>query len=200
MEEENNNLFKSVSSKNSKGGFFKTVFVPFISGIVGASLVVGTCFGVPEIKERLFENKVTTSYDNVEKEENKGNLNVTAVSLEEYSDTSTGVAAKVLPSIVGIEIEYGINSIFGRGTSTATATGSGIIISEDGYILTNNHVVSASSSSSYYEVTEAVSVKVKLYGDETVYDAEIVGADDQTDLAVVKIDKTGLTPAELRRF
>ena len=85
-------------------------------------------------------------------------------------------------------------------TSTATATGSGIIISEDGYILTNNHVVDSSSSSSYYEISEATSIKVKLnqdtYGDDAVFDAKIVGKDSKTDLAVLKIDKSGLTAAE----
>lgn len=115
--------------------------------------------------------------------------------MQGYSDTAMGVAEKVLPSIVGIEIEYNVNSFLGR--STSTATGSGIIISEDGYILTNNHVVSAQSSSSYFEVTDAVAAKVTLYNDETVYDAKIIGKDDQTDLAVIKIDKTGLTKADI---
>lgn len=81
-------------------------------------------------------------------------------------------------------------------SSTATATGSGIIISEDGYILTNNHIVSSSSSSSYYKVSEASNVKIKLYNDETQYDGTIVGKDEQTDLAVIKIDKSGLTKSE----
>ena len=48
---------------------------------------------------------------------------------------------KVLPSIVGIEVEYQVNSIFSRNPQTSAASGSGIIISEDGYILTNNHVI-----------------------------------------------------------
>jgi len=85
-------------------------------------------------------------------------------------------------------------------TSTATASGSGIIISEDGYILTNNHVVDTSSSSSssysYYDLSKATSVKVKLHNDDTAYDATIVGQDSKTDLAVLKIEKTGLTAAE----
>jgi len=85
-------------------------------------------------------------------------------------------------------------------TSTATASGSGIIISEDGYILTNNHVVDTSSSSSssysYYDLSKATSVKVKLHGAEETYDAKIVGQDSKTDLAVLKIEKTGLTAAE----
>src|SRR5699024_3286217 len=69
--------------------------------------------------------------------------------------------------------------------------------SEDGYILTNNHVVSSSDSSAFYQVTDAKSIKVKIYGDDTEYEAKIVGTDSQTDLAVLKIEKTWLTPAEL---
>lgn len=63
--------------------------------------------------------------------------------------------------------------------------------------MTNNHVVAGTSSSSYYEVTEATAIKVTLYNDETVYDAKIIGKDNQTDLAVIKIEKEGLTKAEL---
>ena len=84
-----------------------------------------------------------------------------------------------------------------RGTSTASASGSGIIISDDGYILTNNHVVSSSSeSNSYYQISQATKISVTLFNDETQYEAKIVGQDEQTDLAVIKIEKTGLTKAE----
>ena len=118
------------------------------------------------------------------------------VPLTDYSNTSISVANKVLPSIVGITVEYKVNSLFG-GSSTSQASGSGIIVSSDGYILTNNHVVNSTSSTSYYQITEATGVKVKLYGDETEYEAKVVGSDEQTDLAVIKIEKTGLTAAEL---
>ena len=196
--EENNNNFKSISTKPYTNNFSKTILTPFISGIVGASLVLGICFGVPTVREKVFQgvnmNQSNSDNGSTVVDNQASNLNTQLVSLKGYSDTSTGVAAKILPSIVGIEIEYNVNSFF--GTSKSTATGSGIIISEDGYILTNNHVVSASSSSSYYEVSDAGSAKVTLYNDDTVYDAKIIGKDDETDLAVIKIDKTGLTPAE----
>ena len=196
--EENNNNFKSISTKPYTNNFSKTILTPFISGIVGASLVLGICFGVPTVREKVFQgvnmNQSNNDSGSTVVDNQASNLNTQLVSLKGYSDTSTGVAAKILPSIVGIEIEYNVNSFF--GTSKSTATGSGIIISEDGYILTNNHVVSASSSSSYYEVSDAGSAKVTLYNDDTVYDAKIIGKDDETDLAVIKIDKTGLTPAE----
>ena len=175
----------------------KNIFVPFVSGIIGASLIIGLCFGVPNVRESILNGKFPGNASSGTEDTSK--INTTAMSLQGYSDTAMGVAEKVLPSIVGIEIEYKVSSFFGN--STAKATGSGIIISEDGYILTNNHVVSTNSTTStssiYYQVSDAVSVKVKLYNDDTVYDAEIIGKDDQTDLAVIKIDKTGLTAAEL---
>lgn len=197
--EENENSFKNVTIKKSeKNSFVKTYLVPFLSGIIGASLVIGICFGVPNIREKVLvkNNTNNSSYQNQGTSQNAGTkINATAISLEGYSDTSMGVADKVLPSIVGIQIEYNVSSFF--GLSSKSATGSGIIISENGYILTNNHVVAGASSSSYYEVTEAKSIKVTLYNDETVYDAKLIGKDDQTDLAVIKIEKDGLTKAEL---
>ena len=48
-----------------------------------------------------------------------------------------------------------------------------------------------------YQLSEATSVKVYLYNDSTPYDAKVIGTDELTDLAVIKIEKTGLTPAEL---
>ncbi|MBQ3145521.1 MAG: trypsin-like peptidase domain-containing protein [Clostridia bacterium] len=120
------------------------------------------------------------------------------VSLNNYSDTATFAANKVLPSIVGITVEYTVTSNFIQGMSgLASAEGSGIIMSADGYILTNNHIINSADSSVYYEVSEATKVYVYLYNDETPYEAQIIGTDEETDLAVIKIEKEGLTTAEL---
>lgn len=185
----NDNSFKKSSVKHSSGSFGKSVIVPFLSGIVGASLVVGTCFGVPSIKSKILNtnHQITTT---------SANAGTNLVNISDYSDTSVAVAEKVLPSVVGIKVSYQINSIFG-GSGTGEATGSGIIISEDGYILTNNHVISSESSSSFYAIQEATGIKVSLYNDTATYDATVIGTDSYTDLAVIKIDKTGLTPAIL---
>lgn len=211
MEENQNNesKFKAIpvtsktsynKSSNTKTGFGKSVLLPFVSGIVGCSVVIGTCFGVPSIKSKLIgnsANNVSTSNNN----STESNGYVEQISLKNYSDTSVYAANKILPSIVGIKIEYTVNtnSFWGMGSSTsnATASGSGIIISDDGYILTNNHVVSsATESNSYYQISEAKKVTVTLFNDTTEYEAKIVGKDEQTDLAVIKIEKTGLTKAE----
>ena len=199
MEEKDLNTetsYKTVrnSFQSEKGGFATSIILPFVSGIVGATLVMGVCFSVPQIKNKIMGEIQTGNTTTV----GSGNYTTSSnnlVSLSNYSDTSVGVAEKVLPSIVGIQVEYNVNSIFYRQTSTATAEGSGVIISEDGYILTNNHIVS--NSSSYYQVSEASRIVVYLYNDPTEYEAKIVGTDEETDLAVIKIEKTGLTPAEL---
>ena len=192
------NIYETNSTPKAKIGFGRGVFIPFISGLLGCSVVIGTCFGIPSIREMLFSNE-NTNVSNSSSLNSQGYVSQT--SLSNYSDTSVYAANKILPSIVGIKVEYSINtplSIFGMQTqaSTATASGSGIIISDDGYILTNNHIVSTSSENAYYEVSEATKVTVTLFNDTTEYEAKIIGKDEETDLAVIKIDKTGLTKAE----
>ena len=193
---------KTVKVKKEKAnlGFGRGFLVPFISGVLGCSVVIGTCFGVPSIRDYLLDNSKMSS-NNASSTSNLSTGYVNQNSLSNYSDTSVFAANKILPSIVGIKVEYNVNSMFsmfGRQaqTSTATATGSGIIISEDGYILTNNHIVATTSSESYYEVSEATKVTVTLFNDETEYEAKIIGKDEQTDLAVIKIEKSGLSKAE----
>lgn len=197
------NSYNGKQSKNS--GFGKSIILPFFSGILGCSVVIGTCFGVPSIRSKILDKNSSYVTNNYSSSSSNANGYVSQINLGNYSDTAVYAANKILPSIVGIKIEYTVNNsmyqMFGMsGTSTATASGSGIIISEDGYILTNNHVVSSSSSSnsnnSYYQVSEASKVTVTLFNDDTEYEAKIVGKDEQTDLAVIKIEKTGLTKAE----
>lgn len=188
--------YSTNEEKKKITNFGKIFLVPFCSGILGAVLVIGTCFGVPNIREKIIGNNGTTISNNYKQENNNNSNSVQQISLSSYSDTGIGVAEKVRPSIVGIKVEYSVNSIFSRN-GTAKAEGSGIIISEDGYILTNNHIVNSSSNNSYYEVSQASKVSVYLYNDETEYEAKIIGTDEQTDLAVIKIEKTGLNAAEL---
>ncbi len=209
---DNNEFFKTVDSnrkqKRSKIGFFKGIFMPFISGILGTTLVIALCINVPIVRDTIVDTLDinTTSTSSNEKKDSTKDSNITTpvsntnlISLEKYSDTGIFAANKVLPSIVGITVDYIVNSpYYGFPMqSSSTATGSGVIISEDGYILTNNHIVNTSSTSSFYQVSQANKVTVKLYNDETTYDAKIIGTDETTDLAVIKIEKTGLPAAQL---
>lgn len=112
-----------------------------------------------------------------------------ALTLEE-------VAKKVVPSVVCIQ-NYQVNQRstytgggFGDGSDgsgdgvSPTSEGSGIIATSDGYIITNEHVVDGASS-----------LKVIL-SNGTSYQAKLIGSDSITDLAVLKIEATGLTAAE----
>lgn len=101
---------------------------------------------------------------------------------EEYTDgvlSTEEIAAKVRPSVVGI-VAYQSTTF----PMQSYSTGSGIIMSQDGYIITNAHVVSG-----------ATGIVVVLDNEEE-YEGTIVGIDEKTDLAVVKIEADNLTPAE----
>ncbi len=106
-------------------------------------------------------------------------INVNEVNTEEQM-TAAEIYAKYVNSTVGITTESSVN-YFGYRTTTA-ASGSGFIYTDDGYIVTNYHVVE-----------NANSITVTTY-DGTTYDATMVGYDEDNDLAVLKIDATGLTP------
>lgn len=195
---ENDDFYKKFSSDSSGSKKFKSnIFIPFISGVVGATLVIGVAFGVPNIRKSLVNSNSGASSQYSSSDVNNNGV-VDFVSLKDYSDTAIFSASKVLPSIVGIKVEYTVTSNFGMGMSQlAQAEGSGIIINKDGYILTNNHIINSSDSSIYYEVSKATKVYVYLYNDETPYEAKIIGTDEETDLAVIKIEKSDLIPAEL---
>ena len=201
----NKNTETSNSKANkTKNSTFKVVVTSFISGIVGASLVLGLCFYVPAVRN-IF---VSSDSDDSKKEVSKiftseGSVSK-GVSIEDYSSTAISVANKVLPSVVGIEVDFSVSAnypTFSAATqsSTSKATGSGVIISKDGYILTNNHIIdtSSSTSSQYYTVSDANKVLVYLYEEDNPVEAEIIGSDSVTDLAILKIDRDDLTPAEI---
>lgn len=186
-----NSGFKKAKPVKKSLSFGKTVFIPFVSGALGAALIIGSCFGIPTIKEKIFEKSASSTAISTSTATTYTN---TLIDLSDYSNTAVSVAQKVLPSVVGITVTYSINSFWGE--STGEATGSGIIISEDGYIVTNNHVI-ANESSSYYQITEATGIKIHLYGDEAEYEAKVVGSDPYSDLAVLKIEKEGLPAATI---
>ena len=117
-------------------------------------------------------------------------VNTTKVENNNTSETSTitgklsteEAAQKVIPSVVCIQAYSNTNGYL--GTSSETGEGSGIIASSDGYIITNAHVIEGASA-----------LKVIL-SDGTSYEATVVGSDTATDLALIKIDATGLQAAE----
>lgn len=112
------------------------------------------------------------------------------------------IVDEIMPSVVGVSSTFEIKrkySSWGWGfqqpetiTQEAVGTGTGIVMTEDGYIITNAHVVYDSSPE--YQAGEAKAVSV-LFSDKKEYDAKIIAYDIETDIAVLKIDETGFTPA-----
>ena len=112
---------------------------------------------------------------------------VTAVEVKKVDGKTKMQPAEVYASTVNSTVSINCSTttnVFGQTTQSASS-GSGFIISEDGYIVTNYHVISGASS-----------VKVTLYNGDT-YDATVIGGDSDYDVAVIKIDATGLSPVTL---
>ena len=94
-----------------------------------------------------------------------------------------------LASCVGITVSTTLVNIFGQ-TTTSAASGSGFVLTQDGYIVTNYHVIEDAVDDS------SVSIEVS-FADGTQYTATLVGGEQDNDVAVLKIDATGLQPVTL---
>lgn len=160
----------------------KGFFTGILGGVLGMALTVAVVMNVPSIKEKIF----TTDEEVAVKEETPSTI---IKNMIEYQNPVPSVASKVGPSVVGVTVEYTYNSFFGR--QKMEQEGSGIIISKDGYIITNNHVLSTGTG----DVEKHA--KVYLPNSSEPLDAEIIGTDAQTDIAVVKVDCTDLPAVTL---
>jgi S1-C subfamily serine protease len=100
--------------------------------------------------------------------------------LDSYSRTITSVVGQVAEAVVHIQVQKRTSDPRSREVRLMPASGSGFIISTDGFLVTNNHVIE-----------QAEDIKVSLADGRTV-NAELKGADPSTDIAVLKIDETGL--------
>ena len=100
------------------------------------------------------------------------------------SNGVSDVASKTMDSVVEIQTEtMQTNSMLSQAVTKGA--GSGVILSKDGYIVTNNHVINGANK---------ITVRTR---DGKSYTAKLIGKDSQSDLAILKIDATGLTPAVL---
>lgn len=105
---------------------------------------------------------------------------ITIDSADESENLAEAVANKCLPSVVAINVYT--NS---KGSLSLTSLGSGVILTQDGYIITNQHVIDS-----------AAQIKVTANGQE--YEADKIGEDSSSDIAVIKLkNANGLTPFEL---
>ena len=139
-----------------------------VAGLVAGALIGG---GAGAGAATLFDDHTTTS-------STSASAQSVTIKNPDTATTATAAAAKAAPSVVTIYVSSGSNS----------GSGSGVVLTDDGYVLTNNHVVTLEGAG-----TGTVQVRT---ADGTLYDATVVGTDPASDLAVVKLDKaSGLTPA-----
>ncbi len=148
-------------------------------GFTGGMLVQNN--QVPSSSQTMMNNTVGSS-------DNSTNVTTTQHTTADTTGSSSGeltvsqIAAQTANSVVEITTEATSYDMYMRQSVTEGA-GSGVILTTDGYIVTNNHVIDGASK---------ITVTLK---DGTSYPATLVGTDSQGDIAVVKIDATGLQPA-----
>ena len=164
-----------------------------LAATLTVALVAGSC-GITaalvnnrwETKTSQMEAAYTQKFDNLQKQINESKNTQSIVSGNHASGsmmTPGQVYAANVNSVVAISSTIQTNSFY--GTAEGTATGSGFILTENGYVITNYHVVEGAS---------AVSV---ITHDGTEYPATIVGTVDTNDIAVLKVEATGLPAATL---
>ncbi len=164
----------------------KYVAVAVIAAVLNMSIFAGVFyagyyFGGNK-SGRIGKNSIIQNYSNNGENSTTGATQTVDNGIEL---STVDISKKVGPAVVGITSQIQTALSF-FGTTTSEGSGSGIIISEDGYIVTNNHVIDGAT-----KVTVTLNT-----GSE--YDAKIIGSDEKTDLAVIKIkpDET-ITVAEL---
>ena len=176
---------KPPRDEKKKNGIFGKVAAGLAAGLLmGAAIGIGVAGIVDQPAEALATAPSAAS--STPEAAPTPVLNVSTDSSGEMS--ATDIYALATQQVVGIRTEISYN-IWGRQTTT-TVSGTGFIVSEDGYIITNEHVIEDAYQGGY-------DVQVITYGGDT-YTAEIIGFEDEgSDIAVLKIDATGLTPVKI---
>lgn len=147
-----------------------------LGGLIGG--IVATFIGL-----KVFSNEDVTQANKTNNEAS----NVTSYKFATVENPVVAISKQVGPSVVGVKVSYTAQTIFGN--TEAEGQGSGIVYSTDGYIITNYHVIETALGD------KSAKVSVILNTGDTL-DATVVGGDSVTDVAVIKVDKKGLTAAE----
>jgi len=192
--------YKNTEIKVKRKSIFKTYILLILATSVISSMVVGGVLYSKfsnELKNQnaLIQKAGITASLNQMKIDNLSKINVVKTALAKGSPV-TEIAKKVGPSIVGIRMTVGNPQIGFSGSDQATARseGSGIIISKDGYIMTNYHVVQYADPKGGTSKNTTLEV---FLPDKRQAKAKFIGGDSINDLAVIKIDLKNLTVAEL---
>lgn len=200
-EANSNNYYKENYKKpnHKKSDVWKYALVSIVSSIVGGAILTVMLLGVaPAIQPKL---KSLIGYDLPDLKLESAQPSVgelKRVEIIQSSDSAvTSVAEKVGPSVIGIRTIYqSTNDLFGI-QSDGGGEGSGIIITSDGYILTNYHVIEGAINTKTRDVRNGAKIEVYLSNKiDKPYTASVKGYDSKTDLAVIKIEDKNLTAIE----
>ncbi len=169
------------------GIFYLCIVCVLVAGLVCSGLTY-YYFGDGSLTIPFLTQSVNDTDDTETADIAAANLELSSASTGTTNSTvASAVYELACQQVVGITTEISYN-VFGQVTSTSV-TGTGFIISSDGYIMTNYHVVEDAYEGGY-------DITVMMY-DESEYTAEIIGFDEDSDIAILKIDATDLVPAEL---
>lgn len=187
-------------TKAPKIGVGHLILVSALSSILGASLMfAATMFLAPAIQPAI-SNMFGRTAQAAEVAAGSNNGIYKKVEIAQSSTPIEAISEKVSPSIVGIQVTIKAQSqgfFFDLGQD-GVGEGSGIIIRADGYILTNNHVIENALEQNSNKISEGSKIEVILSSDTNKrYTAKIVGRDNKTDIAVLKIEAANLPVAEL---
>lgn len=153
----------------------------------------------PSTNSNLLNNKNEKENDGVASnptDNNSSNQENITINVDNTNSPATAVAIKVSPSIVGIQVTT-ITNYGPYGNYESSGEGSGVIYTDDGYIITNYHVISNMLTSSGEKNPNST---LTVYLDQDTSNeisGEVIGYDQSADLAVIKINKTGLTEVEI---
>lgn len=194
-----NSYYKENYKKTHKNvDTWKYVVVSLISAIVGASILAVMLLVVaPVVQPKLKSFFGMPTQESTGIGAQTGSSEVKKVEIVQTGESAvTSVAEKVGPSVVGIRTSYqSTNELF--GSQSDYGEGSGIIISSDGYILTNHHVVENALNDKTRTIKTGSHIQVYLSSRiDKPYKAEIKGYDSKTDLAVLKISENNLPAIE----
>ena len=159
---------EQIRKSKPRFGFVKAIALVLVGSVIGS-----------------FVGPYTMGYFN--KTEKTPTKNIQTVNISKKSEISVenAVAKKAIPSVVGINTKFeGKRSLFGK-TSKGEGIGSGVIVSENGYILTNAHVVQ----------NNPTEINV-IFSNNDHANARVVWKDETLDLSIIKVDKKGLQAVE----
>jgi len=186
-------------TKPKKIGAWQLILVSVLSSVLGAGMMfAAVIYLAPALSTGA--SKILGLPESTTETSKSDNGVYKKIEITQSESPVEAVAEKVGPSIVGIQVTVPskINFFFDL-EENGVGYGSGIIIRKDGYILTNNHVIEATLASQMSnKMIDGAKIEVILPSNKDVtYEAKIVGRDERTDIAVLKIDVDNLPVAEL---